>query len=110
MEARERLSAESDLTKVSEGKTKIIYSIVNHPSLALVRSKDKITCWDGTRQHDFEGKSCISTMTTCRIFEYLCECGKSIFLYLSTEIAHKAFARTTSRIIRTPSSSLRNAL
>jgi phosphoribosylaminoimidazole carboxylase / phosphoribosylaminoimidazole-succinocarboxamide synthase len=63
--------------KVIEGKTKVIYDLVDHPGKVLVESKDRITAGDGARAHDMEGKAKISTSTAVSIFRYLNEAGKS---------------------------------
>jgi hypothetical protein len=68
-------TGEADLRQVNEGKTKIIYEIATAPTSVLIRSKDRITAFDGKRADVFEGKSSLSNMTSCRVFEYLTECG-----------------------------------
>jgi phosphoribosylaminoimidazole-succinocarboxamide synthase len=66
---------EADLHQVCEGKTKIIYEIATAPTAVLIRSKDRITAFDGKRADEFEGKSSLSNMTSSKVFEYLTECG-----------------------------------
>ncbi|BFZ14463.1 hypothetical protein BsWGS_17503 [Bradybaena similaris] len=61
--------------KVIEGKTKIIYDLVDHPGQVLVESKDRITAGDGEKAHDLAGKAKISTSTAASIFNYLNEAG-----------------------------------
>ncbi|CAG5127727.1 unnamed protein product [Candidula unifasciata] len=61
--------------KVIEGKTKIVYDLLDHPGQVLVESKDRITAGDGAKAHDLAGKAKISTSTAVTIFEYLSEAG-----------------------------------
>ena len=68
-------AGEADLHQVNEGKTKIIYEIATAPTAVLIRSKDRITAFDGKRADEFEGTSSLSNLTSCRVFEYLTECG-----------------------------------
>ncbi|XP_005105196.1 multifunctional protein ADE2 [Aplysia californica] len=61
--------------KVIEGKTKIVYDLVDHPGKVLVESKDRITAGDGARANDMEGKAKISTATATSIFQLLNNAG-----------------------------------
>ena len=62
--------------KVIEGKTKVVYKIIDSPHHVLLHAKDRITAGDGERAHDMKGKAEISTATTCAIFELLNNAGK----------------------------------
>lgn len=61
--------------KVIEGKTKVIYKLVDHPGQVLIQSKDRITAGDGARSHDLQGKAAISTATNGSIFDLLQKSG-----------------------------------
>lgn len=61
--------------KIIEGKTKIVYELIDHPGKVFVESKDRITCGDGARAHDMVGKAKISTATAGSIFELLKNAG-----------------------------------
>lgn len=67
--------------KVIEGKTKIVYKIVDEPENVLLQSKDRITANNAERAHDLAGKAAISTDTTCRIFELLQSVGTSTLVF-----------------------------
>lgn len=71
---------------IGEGKTKRILGLPDMPGHVLVESKDRITAGDGARAHDMEGKSIISTATTCKVFELLSAAGvKSHFIKQQNE-------------------------
>ncbi|XP_041358340.1 multifunctional protein ADE2-like [Gigantopelta aegis] len=61
--------------KIVEGKTKIVYSIVNNSSHVVLKSKDCITAGDGLRADNLEGKAAIATCTTVAIFKLLSDAG-----------------------------------
>ena len=63
--------------KVIEGKTKIVYALPKFQdgNCVLLQSKDSITCGDGARKNEMEGKSALSNATTCAIFELLNKVG-----------------------------------
>ncbi|RUS79667.1 hypothetical protein EGW08_012551 [Elysia chlorotica] len=61
--------------KVIEGKTKIVYDLVDHPGKVLIESKDRITAGNNARAHDMEGKAKISTATANSVFELLNSAG-----------------------------------
>ena len=67
-----------------EGKTKVVYDLVDHPGKVYVESKDRITAGDGARAHDLEGKAKISTSTAASIFSLLNESGNYFLLRLIT--------------------------
>ncbi|KAL5012066.1 hypothetical protein ScPMuIL_010617 [Solemya velum] len=74
--------------KLVEGKTKAVYDLPDHAGYVLIQSKDRITCGDGDRAHDLEGKAEISTTTACAIFELLQNAGiKSHFVRKVSETA-----------------------
>ena len=66
--------------KVIEGKTKIVYDLVDHPGKVLIESKDRITAGNNARAHDLEGKAKISTSTANAVFELLNNAGKLLKL------------------------------
>lgn len=59
------------LTKITEGKTKVIYEHPHKPGRVLVVSKDDITAGDGEKHDLLDGKAVCSTRTTCNVFELL---------------------------------------
>ncbi|KAK0042724.1 multifunctional protein ADE2 [Biomphalaria pfeifferi] len=62
-------------SKVIEGKTKIVYDLVEYPGQVLVESKDRITAGDGARAHDMAGKAQISNRTSATVFKLLKDAG-----------------------------------
>lgn len=58
---------------IAEGKTKKIFSVMEHPHLVIVESKDDITAGDGARHDIMLGKAEWANATTCNIFQYLSE-------------------------------------
>jgi len=77
--------------KIIEGKTKIVYDMPDEKGLCLVVSKDRITCGDGVRAHDVEGKAKISNDTLCKVFAFLNQAGvKSHFVRRNTDTSFVA--------------------
>uniref|UniRef100_T1IGS4 PurE domain-containing protein n=1 Tax=Strigamia maritima TaxID=126957 RepID=T1IGS4_STRMM len=76
MSSQAQLSSDVKIGKlIIEGKTKIVYEIIDSPGHVLVKSKDRITAGDGVRAHDLEGKAAIANLTNARIFKYLSDIG-----------------------------------
>ena len=69
--------------KIIEGKTKIVYSIVNNSHQVVLKSKDCITAGDGSRADSLSGKAAISTSTTVAIFKLLNDAGKVYHTFLT---------------------------
>jgi phosphoribosylaminoimidazole-succinocarboxamide synthase len=63
------------LTKLAEGKTKIIYENPADPSTVHMVFKDDITAGDGVKHDIIEGKALIDWQTNRDIFEYLNRSG-----------------------------------
>ena len=63
----------ADLTRLAEGKTKVIWQDPNVPGQVLIESKDDITAGDGASHDVLEGKAVAATTTTCNVFELLAE-------------------------------------
>jgi len=78
---------------LSEGKTKEVWELSDHPEEVLLVSKDRITAGDGAKAHDLEGKARVSTLTTTAIFQLLNSAGiKTHFIRQQCEksfVAHK---------------------
>lgn len=64
--------------KAAEGKTKIIWGVLDDPSLAVVQSKDDITAGDGAKHDVMAGKAELANATTCNVFRLLQACGTSL--------------------------------
>jgi phosphoribosylaminoimidazole carboxylase/phosphoribosylaminoimidazole-succinocarboxamide synthase len=77
--------------KLIEGKTKVVYDFPSEPGCCLVVSKDRITCGDGVRAHDLEGKAKISNDTLTKVFAFLNHAGvKSHFVRRHSDTAFVA--------------------
>ncbi|XP_078115810.1 bifunctional phosphoribosylaminoimidazole carboxylase/phosphoribosylaminoimidazole succinocarboxamide synthetase isoform X1 [Sander vitreus] len=61
--------------KLSEGKTKQIFELVDESGLVLVQSKDQITAGNAVRKDQMEGKAAIANKTTSCVFKLLQESG-----------------------------------
>ncbi|XP_068134705.1 multifunctional protein ADE2-like isoform X2 [Hyperolius riggenbachi] len=61
--------------KISEGKTKEVYELPDHPGCVLMQSKDQITAGNAARKDHMEGKASISNKTTSCVFKLLQEAG-----------------------------------
>ncbi|XP_067369128.1 multifunctional protein ADE2 isoform X2 [Channa argus] len=74
--------------KVSEGKTKQIFELVDQPGLVLVQSKDQITAGNAVRKDQMEGKAAIANKTTSCVFKLLQESGiKTAFVRQHSDTA-----------------------
>jgi phosphoribosylaminoimidazole-succinocarboxamide synthase len=58
-------------SQLAEGKTKVIYAVPDHPSLAYMVHKDAITAGDGAKRDVIEGKGALSCRTTSAVFRYM---------------------------------------
>ncbi|TRN02558.1 phosphoribosylaminoimidazolesuccinocarboxamide synthase [Sulfolobus sp. E1] len=58
-----------ELTKISEGKTKIVYEYENN--YVLLKFKDDITAGDGQRKDVLEGKGVLNAQTSALLFRLL---------------------------------------
>ncbi len=65
----------SKLTKLNEGKTKVIYANPDDPKTVFMRFKDDITAGDGVKHDVIQGKALVDWQTNRDIFEYLNRCG-----------------------------------
>jgi len=61
--------------KIIEGKTKVVYELVDEPENCLLENKDRITAGDGVKAHDLEGKAEISNSTNGKVFQILNNAG-----------------------------------
>ncbi|KAK6034034.1 phosphoribosylaminoimidazolesuccinocarboxamide synthase [Cooperia oncophora] len=66
---------EENLTRIAEGKTKVIYKIKGNEEFVLIRSKDQLTAFNAARKNDLEGKAAIANKTTVNVFKLLKEIG-----------------------------------
>ncbi|XP_069555318.1 bifunctional phosphoribosylaminoimidazole carboxylase/phosphoribosylaminoimidazole succinocarboxamide synthetase isoform X1 [Brachyistius frenatus] len=74
--------------KLSEGKTKQIYELVDQPGLVLVQSMDQITAGNAVRKDQMEGKAAIANKTTSCVFKLLQESGiKTAFVKQHSDTA-----------------------
>ena len=60
---------------LAEGKTKIVLSYPDDPSLAIFEAKDDITAGDGAKHDILEKKAELATKTTCNVFRLLKSSG-----------------------------------
>ena len=65
----------NSLSKVAEGKTKIIYANPEDPATVYMYFKDDITAGDGLKHDSIEGKALVDWRTNRDIFEYLNRMG-----------------------------------
>ncbi|KAF7389984.1 hypothetical protein HZH68_011841 [Vespula germanica] len=73
---------------IIEGKTKIVYEVMNDKGLCFIQSKDRITAGDGVKSHELEGKAAISTNTTAKVFQLLNQAGiDTAFIKLVSDTA-----------------------
>lgn len=69
--------------KLSEGKTKQIFELVDESGLVLVQSKDQITAGNAVRKDQMEGKAAIANKTTSCVFKLLQESGEDLVKVIS---------------------------
>ena len=60
---------------LTEGKTKKIHQVTNHPDLVVLVAKDDITAGDGAKHDIIPDKGRLATATTCNVFRLLKACG-----------------------------------
>lgn len=72
--------------KLSEGKTKQIFELVDQPGLVLVQSKDQITAGNAARKDQMEGKAAIANKTTCCVFKLLQESGEDLVTFVKPKV------------------------
>ncbi|HNW58654.1 MAG TPA: phosphoribosylaminoimidazolesuccinocarboxamide synthase [bacterium] len=65
----------SNLEKLNEGKTKVIYANPDDPASVYMLFKDDITAGDGVKHDIIAGKALVDWQTNRDIFEYLNRCG-----------------------------------
>lgn len=65
----------TQLKKIAEGKTKIIYENPDNPQTVFMVFKDDITAGDGAKHDVLEGKALLDWQTNRDIFEYLNRMG-----------------------------------
>lgn len=73
--------------KLSEGKTKQIFELLDMPGQVLVQSKDQITAGNAVRKDQMEGKAAISNKTTSCVFKLLQEAGELRSFSLSVALS-----------------------
>jgi phosphoribosylaminoimidazole-succinocarboxamide synthase len=57
--------------KLTEGKTKEIWTIIGRLDLVIIKSKDDLTAGDGAKHDVLPGKGALANTTTCNVFRYL---------------------------------------
>ena len=62
-------------TKITEGKTKLIYAHPDDERLAYMVQKDAISAGDGARRNEIEGKGALSGRTAANVFAALHKAG-----------------------------------
>ena len=60
---------------LTEGKTKKIHQVTNHPDLVVLVAKDDITAGDGAKHDVIPDKGRLATATACNVFRLLKSCG-----------------------------------
>ncbi len=60
---------------IAEGKTKIVRSYPEDPTLAIFESKNDITAGNKARHDLIAGKAEVAARTTCNVFRLLADCG-----------------------------------
>lgn len=83
--------------KAAEGKTKIIWTVPDSPSLAVVESKDDITAGDGAKHDVMMGKAVLANATTCNVFRLLQGCG--IPLAFQEQLDEKRFLAKKCKMV-----------
>lgn len=73
----------ASMTRLNEGKTKIIYENPDDPASVYMLFKDDITAGDGVKHDVIQGKALVDWQTNRDIFEYLNRCGVTTH-YLGT--------------------------
>ena len=63
------------MTRLNEGKTKVIYANPDDPKTVYMVFKDDITAGDGVKHDVIQGKALVDWQTNRDIFEYLNRCG-----------------------------------
>nr|CDJ82087.1 SAICAR synthetase and 1-(5-Phosphoribosyl)-5-amino-4-imidazole-carboxylate (AIR) carboxylase domain containing protein [Haemonchus contortus] len=72
---RSWVANEDNLTRIAEGKTKVIYKIKEKEDYVLIRSKDQLTAFNAARKNVLEGKAQIANRTTVNVFKLLTDIG-----------------------------------
>ncbi|MFQ3632834.1 phosphoribosylaminoimidazolesuccinocarboxamide synthase [Roseiflexus sp.] len=73
--------------KLAEGKTKIVYTHPEDPTLAIIVHKDGISAGDGARRHIIPGKGALSGRTTANVFTMLNHAGVATHFVAAPEPA-----------------------